>query len=139
MYGAADSVLSQSMMDGVIRLTNNPDFGGKNKFAQAEFDDFYRIVPHSAGGFDGGVLVPTERIESNPDETKLSKSQRTILECLDGYDEGLPAKTVMEITEIKQATVYSALKGLMKSGFVECRNQLNIITEEGKAALGGER
>jgi hypothetical protein len=138
LYGAADAVLSQNMNDGVIRLTNNPDFGGKNKYGSAEFDEFFRIVPHAAGGFDGGVLIPTERIESSEETTKLTKNQLTILEALEGYEEGLGANSIFEATEIARATGFRGLKQMMKSGHVSYANEIYTITELGKEALGGE-
>jgi predicted transcriptional regulator len=138
LYSAADAVLSQNINDGVIRLTNNPDFGGKNKYSAAEYDEFFRIVPHAAGGFDGGVLVPSERIESSSESNKLTKNQRIILETLEGYADGLGATAIIDASEISKTTVYRSLTVLMKSGHVSYANELYTITELGKEALDGE-
>lgn len=135
LYGAADSVLSQSINNGVIRLTNKPDFGGKNKYASSQFDTSYRIVEHSSGGFDGGVLVETEPIEGGVEEDTLSDNQITILKCLATHPEGTMAKVVMKDTKIKQPTVYRNLTILADGGFVELKNNIYKLSETGKDFL----
>jgi predicted transcriptional regulator/energy-coupling factor transporter ATP-binding protein EcfA2 len=135
LYGAADSVLAQSMQNGVIRVTNNPDFGGKNKYAAAEYDDCFRIMKHASGGFDGGVLVQTEPIAVKPEEETLPDKHQAILEALDGHEHGLPVKLLQEETEIKKATLYRYLAKLQEQELVSYRHERWSITEQGKEAL----
>jgi ABC-type oligopeptide transport system ATPase subunit len=139
LYGASDTVIVQSLNDGVMKLTNNPDFGGKNKYGQSDFEAFFRIMSFAANGFEGAVLVESEKIISTPSANTLTNYQRKILEAVEGYEEGIPAKVVIDATGISQSTIYSNLKKLMKANYVLYQNERYTITTEGtEALLGGE-
>jgi DNA-binding NarL/FixJ family response regulator len=140
LYGAADSVIAQAMNDGLVTLYNSPDFGGKNKFGESAEPKFYRIMAHSANGFEGAVLVPSEKIMTNPALTqKLTTYQKQILEALEGLDDGLTAKSIADATGFSRSTVYSNLKKLTKANFVKLDNERYTITEAGCSAFfGGE-
>lgn len=135
LYGAADAVITQSLNDGLIKVTNNPDFGGKNKFSASDFESYFRIVPFSAEGFQGAVLTPAELVITNPALYKLTNYQKEILETIDGYQEGLTAKAIIEATEIKQATVYRNLKRLMQAEYINYAEERYTITASGETVL----
>jgi DNA-binding NarL/FixJ family response regulator len=138
LYGAADSVIAQTMNDQLITLYNSGDFGGKNKFAESAEPKFYRIKPHSAGGFEGGVLVSSEKIVTNPAVNKqLTTYQKQILEALEGYDDGMSAKAVADATNFSRSTVYGNLKKLMKANYIKLENERYTISEDGISALFG--
>lgn len=137
LYGAADSVLALSKYEGLMRLSNKSEYGGKNKYKAESFDQYYTLTPHSAGGFDGAVIVPAERIEAD-DENSLPEKHRAILEALLEATNGLTLKAVVETTGIAQTTVHRTLKDLKGSyAYVNLHNSLYTITDLGKDALAG--
>lgn len=148
LYGAADSVLAQSLNQGTIRVTNKPDFGGKNKYAASQFDCSYKLVDYTHNGFDGGVLVASEPIaEEEVQEEKFNQHEQAILECLNEHEKastdsvikGLPASLIVEKTAIVKSTAYRYLKQLIKAGFVAWQHNLYTITETGKTALADSK
>jgi len=139
LYAASDTVIVQSLNDGVIKLTNNPDFGGKNKHGQSDFEAFCRIMSFTANGFEGAVLVESEKIISTPSANTLSNYQQKILEVLEGYETGISAQVVIDAIGVSRSTVYSNLKKLMKANYIVYQDERYIITAEGtEALLGGE-
>lgn len=138
LYGAADAVISVSKNDGVIKLTNNSDFEGKNKYGKEDWNHFFRLLPIEANGYEGAVLVETEQIidDISHEGNSLSDTQEQILLLIKDYDNGIGAVTIVRTTEISQATVYRNLKKLMKAEYIEYDGKLYTITQAGKDALG---
>lgn len=134
LYGAADAVIALSATDGVIKATNNHDFGGKNKYGPQDWTKFYRLLPID----EGAVLVETEQVIDDPsvDGNELSEVQEQILLAMNGYESGVGAVTIVRTTEIAQTTIYRNLKKLMSAGYIESDGKLYTITPAGKSALG---
>lgn len=138
LYGAADAVISVSKNDGVIKLTNNSDFEGKNKYGKEDWNKFFRLLSVDANGFEGAVLVETEQIidDLEMDGNELSDVQAQILQVINDYANGTTAVTIVRTTEISQSTVYRNIKKLMKSEYIKFDGKLYHITDTGKDALG---
>ncbi len=138
LYGAADSVISVSKNDGIIKLTNNSDFEGKNKYGAEDWNLFYRLLPVNANGYEGAVLVETEQIIDDPsvEGNELSDTQIAIMEVINTYDKGIVALTVVRTTDIAKATVYRNLGKLVKAEYLSYDGNLYTLTQSGKAALG---
>lgn len=139
LYAAADAVLYQAKQDGRIMLVNNGDNGGKNKYDSEQPTRWLQILPHPLDGFEkGAVVVPIENVIQTRDD-KLTTNQRAILEALDGYDKGLSIKSLIDATQIPQATVYRVVQRLMRTDlkFVEQDDtgERYVITEDGRDAL----
>lgn len=137
LYGAADSVISVSKNDGVIKLTNNSDFEGKNKYGPEDWNLFYRLLPVEVDGYEGAVLVETQEIIDDPsvEGNELSDVQEQILHIINDYQTSIGANTVIRTSQIPQATVYRNLKTLVKSQYLKYENNLYEITESGLNAL----
>ncbi|MEO1289077.1 MAG: AAA family ATPase [Chloroflexota bacterium] len=138
LYGAADSVISVSKNDGVIKLTNNSDFEGKNKYGPEDWNLFYRLLPVEADGYEGAVLVETEQIidDLSIEGNELSDSQEEILHIINDYNDGTTAVTIVRTSDIPQTSVYRNLKKLIKADYITHDGKLYLITDEGKRALG---
>ena len=138
LYGAADSVLAQTFNDGLITVYNAPDYGGKNKYGESADPMYFRIMSYAASGFEGAVIVPAEKIITDPSQTeKLTTYQQAILEAVEGYQVGLTASAIIDATEFGRSTIYSNLKKLMKAKFLKNENERYIITDDGCRALFG--
>jgi hypothetical protein len=132
LYGAADCVLSLTAEDGVIRISNAPGNGGKNKYAAPVDLMRKQIIPREPAA----VLVDAENVVHDP-AIELVDSQAQILEALEGYAEsGLSGQAIIDATSISKSTVYRQLKHLKKAGFVSYDGALYAITEDGLEALG---
>jgi hypothetical protein len=137
LYNAADAVLSLNKYMSLVRLSNKHEHGGKNKNAPENFEAYFKITAHSANGFDGGVIVPAEKIEDE-NESSMPEHHRTILDALLDSENGLSVRALEEETGIKQRTLYRTLTDLTGSyKYTGCNKGLYTITEQGKAALGG--
>lgn len=134
LYGAADSVLTVTMMDGVITVANDPDHGGKNKHAPAGVRKTFKLKPHDAGDYAGAVLVETQQMIIST-EDKLTDNQRLILECVKGYGSGVGAQTILNTTTIRQSTLYHNLKKLVSLGFLDFSNDLYSLSDSGEQKL----
>ncbi len=109
LYGAADSVLSVKNNDGLISVINDPDSGGKNKHAAAVAGKYFKLAPHAAAGFEGAVLIEVQRMTISTEDA-LTENQQIILDCIADYGDGVDAQTVLNTTNLKQATVYYNLR-----------------------------
>lgn len=138
LYSAADAVIATTQNDGVIKLTNSYDQGGKNKYGATDWNKFYRLLPVKGDDYEGAVLVETEQIidDLSVEGNELSDTQYQILETIQTYDSGVNALTVARTTEIPQATVYRNLKILLKSDYISYKEPNYIITASGEKALG---
>lgn len=138
LYGAADAVLAVNKTEGVIKITNNADSEGKNKYGADNWSMHFRLLPVEANGYEGAVLVETEQIIDDPsvEGNTLSDSQTQILEILDTY-KSATAKTIVESCDITKSTVYRNLKKLVKANCVRFDNEIYYITKAGIDALIG--
>ena len=136
-FGACDSIIAQSKLDGLIYLYNDDEHGGKNKHFEAAAMRRLKLLPVNTGEFQSAVLMDATDVIEAPDVNQsLTDTQRAILEAIDGYDNGMSVTNVIDATNISRATVFRQLKVLVKSGFLTRNDkELYLITEDGQDAL----
>lgn len=130
LYGAADSVLSVKMSDGLVSVTNDPDGGGKNKHSPAAGNKYFKIIPHPVEEFAGAVLIETQQMTISK-EDKLTDKQEAILDAVEGYESGVDPLTIINTTGLSQATVYRNLKQLLQLGYLTFDKGYYLIKEGG--------
>lgn len=137
LFGACDSIINLTNNDGLIELHNNPDMGGKNKHSESAPTRRLKLLPVEAGEFQSAVLIDATSVVIDPKlNQSLTNAQRTIMEAVDGYDNGMSTRAIIEATSLSQAAVYKNLKLLVKSGFLKRDDrELYIVTEEGQEAM----
>src|SRR5204863_9381655 len=85
--------------------------------------------------FESVVLMPTQQIEMNQKTDTLTTNQRIILEALDGYEEGLKASQIHEMTTIPLSSVFRTVSQMKKWGWVLAEGDKYVIDEEGQKTL----
>jgi predicted transcriptional regulator len=137
LFGACDSIINLTNSDGLIELHNNPDMGGKNKHFESAPTRRLKLLPIEAGEFQSAVLIDASSMVVDPTINRsLTNTQRIIIEAVDGYENGMGTRAIIEATNLSQAAVYKNLKLLVKSGFLKRDDrELYIVTEEGQEAL----
>lgn len=129
LYAAADSVLAVKNNDGMVSVVNDPDGGGKNKHAAAVPSKYFKIVPHNAAGFEGAVLIEAQKMTVSTEDA-LTDNQQLILDCIADYGDGVDAQTVLNTTNLKQATVYYNLKTLVKRKYLLFEKSLYSLNND---------
>lgn len=141
LYGAADSVLFAKHDDGFIRIINENQRHGKNKYNEAYPDKTYAISSHNGEGPDGAVYegaVLKEIDLVSLDEMlgdSLTKNQQSIYDYIKRFGEsGIDIKGIITGTEIAQATVYRTVGKFIEDGVLrkEDGNYSVITVNEGQ-------
>lgn len=138
LFGACDSVLFLSRNDAQITVANSLDQGGKNKHQEEQPNKYFNLLSveveiHNEA-YQSAVLIPSDRMVQRTGD-KVSNTQKLILEAMEGYNQGMTAKSIQEATNLAQATVYKQLKNLMKIKYIENTDERYSITDEGMSAL----
>lgn len=137
LFGACDSIIAQQKLDGIIYLYNDDEHGGKNKHFEAYAMRKLKLVPVDTGEFQSAVLMDASDVIDTPDvNRKLSSTQKSILEAIDGYDNGMSVRSIIEAANISQASAYRNLKLLVQSKYLlRDEKESYFITEDGREAL----
>jgi len=141
LFGACDSVMFLQRSENSLAVFNSLDQGGKNKYSEEADPKYLMFVKQSTvvdkRPFESVILMPAERIDMDKQEAKLSTNQRIILEALDGYESGLKASQISEMTQISNGSLYRTISQLKKWEWITAVEDKYVITEEGKHALSG--
>lgn len=138
LHGAVDCAVTISRADGVLRLSNKLEDGGKNKNGPEWEYQYMELIPRTVGEYSSAVLVPAKAVNHSPAASgRFNATQSALLELLDTYDAPVTAKTLIEASDIAQATVYRNLAMLKKDGFVafDSEGEKYSITPAGKKAF----
>lgn len=142
LYGAADSVLFAKHDDGFIRVVNENQRHGKNKYNEAYPDKTFAISSHNGTDpdgncYEGAVLKEIDLVNLNELEgNSLTDNQQTILEFIADFgDSGIDVKAIISGTEVSQATVYRTLGKFVKDELLVKEESNYLITEEGRQLL----
>jgi predicted transcriptional regulator len=121
----------------LIYLYNDDEHGGKNKHFEAAAMRRLKLVPVNTGEFQSAVLMDATDVVEAPDvNKKLSATQKAILEAIDGYENGMSVKAIIESANISQASAYRNLKLLVQSKHLQRdEKEFYFITDEGHEAL----
>lgn len=133
LYGAADAVLSVAKMDGLVRVSNRSEHGGKNKYGEDKFESWFAIRPYETDGFNGAVLAPAERLQT--EALEVNDNELVILTALSCHDEPVGVTELSSETKIKRATLYRNLKKLERRAMVIKEHNLFKIAEMGMDAV----
>jgi KaiC/GvpD/RAD55 family RecA-like ATPase len=119
LYGAADSVIFVRRDDGIIKLINDNDRGGKNKYSDSAPDGDYLIHPvtaedHRGNVYEGAVLV---KAELNRVGNELSDNHKLVLATVKQHG-AMKAGELAEATDLGKATVYRLLGQLTERGLL---------------------
>ena len=133
LYGASDAVVSVSKLDGLVRVSNRQDHGGKNKYGEDNFEAWYKITPHSIDGFDGAILAPAEKLKDVALE--INDKQASILFALSQFDEGVLVKELSSVMKLPVNSLYRNLNTLKNKQFVRKDHESWFIDDKGLQAL----
>lgn len=117
LYGAADSVLAVCTEDDITSVYNDPEHGGKNKYAASMPVKYFSLLPVSINGFEGAVIIPAEKIQRTNEDT-LPDNAVQILEALEGIP-AMKGPAIIAATGISKQTVYRNMKRLIQVGYVD--------------------
>lgn len=138
LIAACDSAVMLHKAEGLIRLSNKFDDGGKNKHDAESEPTFIQLVPMTVGEFSSAVVRPAEQVIRSPRESGyLTVNQRAILEALEAFDKPIPIKSVVESSKVSRATAHRVLKDLAESGYITWDKKLSTyeITDDGRSAF----
>lgn len=139
LLAACDSALMLTKADGVIKLSNSFDDGGKNKHAKELDAQYVELVPYDVGGdFPSAVIRRAQAIVRTPTVTgELTATQRSLLELLDSADTGVRVNSMVEYSGKSQPTVYRVIKELKQSNYIthDKTTDTYTITDTGKKAF----
>lgn len=130
LYGAADAVLAVSKVEGLVRVTNRAENGGKNKFGADDFEAWFNITSYdTTNGLSGAVLTPAERLKD--DALDVNEKELALLTALARYEDGITVKLLcQQHSDFKNATAYRTLYKLQSKGFVHKNNNLWSCTDK---------
>jgi RecA-family ATPase len=138
LIAACDSALMLTKADGLIKLSNRFDDGGKNKHDLEREPFFVQLIPKQVGEFSSAVIYEADQVIRSPREAGyLTQSQRSVLEVLEAFDKPIVIKQVIEACGLSQPTAYRVLKDLAYSGYITLNKKSKTyeITDQGKTAF----
>lgn len=138
LFGACDSVMFLQRSENSLTVFNSLDQGGKNKYSEEAKPKYLMFMKQSAvvsdRAFESVVLMPAQQIDLNQKEDSLTTNQRIILEALDGYETGLKASQIHEMTQIPISSVFRQVSMMKKWKWIIADEDKYLITEEGQRA-----
>ncbi len=139
LFGACDSVMFLQRSENSLTVFNSLDQGGKNKYSEEAKPKYLMFMKQQAmvgeRAFESVVLVPAQQIDFNKKEDILTTNQRIILEALDGYENGLKASQIHEMTQIPMSSVFRTVSQMKKWEWLGAVEDKYVITEEGRNTL----
>jgi hypothetical protein len=121
IHGALDNMFVLNNEDDEITLkpVKTRDSGKQTlkHYRIVEFET--RYLPDGSGPIKAAALLPAEQVQDEePERGSLSRHQRTVLEALDGFTNGLTAQMIERATGLGTGTVHRALRRMQKAGLV---------------------
>lgn len=141
LFGACDSVLFLQRSENSLTIFNSLDQGGKNKYSEEASPKHLMFMKQRAvvgqREFESVVLMPSQQINMNANDVKLTTNQRLILEVLESYESGVKVSQIQEMTQIPMPTIYRQIATMTKYEWVAAVSDKYVITDKGIEAFRG--
>jgi len=142
LFASADSVLFLKRDDTEIKLVNEADGGGKNKYSPEAPPRALTLMPVSVTvdgmAFDSAVLVDSHK-QFVKEQQKLKHKHNQILEVIEGYQSGLNIKQIQDATGIANSSIYRLVRDLKEGDYVVDSSGGIAITDKGREVLLSDR
>ena len=138
LFASSDSVLFLKRDDTEIKIVNEADGGGKNKYSEEAPPRAMTLIPKRVEVegklFESAVLVDSHKVFVE-EQQKLKRKHYQILEAIEGFDNGLTIKQIEDATQISNSSIYRLIRDLKEMQAVAEVNANLVITATGREAL----